>query len=218
MQIVELHLFTDNLSATVSFYRDTLEVPLISQEKTNVSFQVGASILCFHASFNKQPVYHFAFTIPANKIDQAYQWAKEKTMLIDAAQGEKIADFTNWNSKAFYFVDNNKNIVEFIARFDLQNESFLPFSGSSFVAISEIGIVSDDVIKTCNEMIGEYGLSFFSKQPPVTNFAAIGDDNGLFIVVSKNRNWFPTDISSKESSFKIMFKSTNESDLQTLER
>ena len=42
-------------------------------------------------------------------------------------------------------------------------------------------------------MIEEYGINFFSKQPPQDDFAAIGDDHGLFIMVNDKRNWYPTD-------------------------
>ena len=41
-------------------------------------------------------------------------------------------------------------------------------------------------------MLEEYDLNFFSKQPPQDDFVAIGDDDGLFIVVNDKRNWYPT--------------------------
>ena len=54
---------------------------------------------------------------------EAFAWANKKVELIPITPTSNIADFKNWNAKAFYFYDNNQNIVEFIARFDLDNNS-----------------------------------------------------------------------------------------------
>jgi hypothetical protein len=38
----------------------------------------------------------------------------------------------------------------------------------------------------------QYSLSYFGKQPPLAQFRAIGDDEGLFVIVPENRVWFST--------------------------
>ena len=69
-----------------------------------------------------------------------------------------IAQFENWNANAVYFYDNNGNILEFIARHDLQNNQFTPFNSESILNISEIGIVSEAPLELANQLIDKHGL------------------------------------------------------------
>lgn len=192
MKIQTLSLLTDNLEETINFYQDILGISLIEQNDSSVSFKAGYSILRFHLTKDFQPTYHFAFNIPCSQIEQALEWAKDKLEIIPETENNIIADFKNWNAKAFYFYDNNRNVVEFIARFDLHNESNQPFTGASIVSISEAGIPVTNVEQTCEELNRKFGLDYFSKQRPLKGFAAVGDDEGLFIIVDINRNWYPT--------------------------
>ena len=210
MRIKELHLFTDDLAATGKFYKNLLELPVIDESKESISFYAGETKLIFKESVNQQPAYHFAFNIPSNQINEAYNWARQKLEILNVEPGQKIANFDSWHAKAFYFLDNNGNILELIARFDLQIESSLDFTGASFISISEVGIVGNEVSDTCKEIIERFGLAFFDKQTPLEKFAAIGDDNGLFIIVPQHRNWYPTNIASRKSWLKIVFDSGQE--------
>lgn len=192
MKIQTLSLATADIGTTKDFYQHNLELPLIEQDEKSISFKAGDSVLKFINVDDLQPTYHFAFNIPCNQIEQALVWAKQKLTIIPETEDNIIADFKNWNAKAFYFYDNNRNVVEFIARFDLQNESAQPFSGKSIVNISEAGIPVTNVEQTCAELKSKFGLDYFAKQPPLKGFTALGDDEGLFIVVDINRKWYPT--------------------------
>jgi hypothetical protein len=121
-------------------------------------------------------------------------WASLKLDLLNTEDNHVIADFTNWNAKSFYFLDNNGNILEFIARRGLNNESHTPFNSSSIISISEFGLVTDNVADTAQKLRNNYGIPLFSRQPVLRNFAAVGDDNGLLILSTTGRNWYPTDI------------------------
>ena len=145
MQIKELHLFTDDLISTITFYKNVLQLPVKEEEHAGITFQVGETKLIFKASVNQHPTYHFAFAIPANQIQEAYEWAKDKKMIV------------------------------------------------------------------------QYGLEYFYRQPPLEDFAAVGDDNGLFIVVPENRNWYPTNLHSSKSRMKVVFTSGIESEQKVME-
>lgn len=203
MLIKALHLLSDDLEATSAFYHGALGLPVLHQSADELSVAAGETVLSFHRSHAQKPQYHFAFNIPCNKVDEAAAWMKGKAALLDVEPGEPVADFSNWNARAFYFLDNNENILEFIARNDLQNTSGEPFNSSSILSVSEIGIVSDDVTRQCQELIESYGVSYFAKQPPLPRFAALGDDNGLFIVVPHDREWYPTNIRSGKHWMKV---------------
>lgn len=105
-----------------------------------------------------------------------------------------VADFVNWNARSVYFFDAAGNIVELIARSDLHNETAAPFSSKQFLSISEIGLVflPDEIETRTANLLEQYSLSFFDKQPPFSHFKAVGDDEGLFIVVTEHRAWYPT--------------------------
>ena len=104
-----------------------------------------------------------------------------------------IANFESWNAKAIYFYDNNNNIVEFIARHDLNNATEKPFDTSIIESISEIGIVTEKPIELAENLIESSGLYYFDKSTKNEQFAALGNDNGLFIIVETNRKWYPTE-------------------------
>ena len=205
MNILEIQLLSNDITQTKKFYHEILGMEIIHADDLSVKFSAGLSTLLFKKTDIENPFYHFAFTIPANKFEEAYAWVSERVQLLPVTSGDTIADFKNWNAKAFYFYDNNQNIVEFIARFDLDNNSDKPFDGSSIYSISEIGIVTDNARKYSEKLIKQYDLNFFSKQPPQDDFAAIGDDNGLFIVVNNKRNWYPTNKPSGKYRTSVKF-------------
>lgn len=192
MNILEIQLLSNDISQTKKFYHEILGMEILHTDESSLKFSAGLSTLIFKKTDKQNPFYHFAFNIPANKFEEAYTWASERVQLLPVTPNNAVADFKNWNAKAFYFYDNNQNIVEFIARFDLDNDSHKPFDGSSIFSISEIGIVTDNAKLYSEKMLEKYDLNFFFKQPPQDDFAAIGDDNGLFIVVNDKRNWYPT--------------------------
>jgi catechol 2,3-dioxygenase-like lactoylglutathione lyase family enzyme len=194
MEILEVIIMSDNLKRTEDFYREKLGLIILKKGKNHISFKAGRSVLTFLKSKNLHPIYHFAFNIPCNQIHEAVTWASLKLDLLNTEDNQVIADFTNWNAQSFYFLDNNGNILEFIARRDLNNESHTSFYSSSIISISEFGLVTDNVADTAQKLRNNYGIPLFSKQPVLKNFAAVGDDNGLLILSTPGRKWHPTDI------------------------
>jgi len=206
MLIKEIKLLTNNLAETKFFYHQILGFPIIIEEKNFISFQAGFSLLTFQETKEKNPVYHFAFNIPCNKIEEALHWLELKTEIIKADEETEIVDFKNWNAKAVYFLDNNGNILELIARSDLKNEDNKEFTSNSFISISEMDIVIDNVVKTATDLIQSLNISYFDKQKPAEEFAALGDDNGLLILSKAGRNWFLTDSPSQKHWQKIIIE------------
>lgn len=196
MNITEVQLLTDNLTQTKHFYQQVIGLELIYADNVLINFKAGNSTLTFHSSYRVDPVYHFAFNIPNNKFDEAMKWAGTRFDLIEITRSGFVAEFTSWNARAFYFYDNNKNIVEMIARFGLDNSSLRPFDGSSIQSISEMGIVVSNPKGYANKLSVDFNLPYFSKQAPKDDFIVLGDDDGLCIIVPENRPWYPTQIRS----------------------
>ena len=195
MEITNVIFRTSSLPALITFYRNVLELPTAITSINKITIGIGSTELVFEQVDGADPFYHFAINIPSNKIEEARAWLAQRTKLIWMEDYKsEVADFKNWHANSVYFFDPAGNILELIARFDLDNKSDAPFSSVQFLSVSEAGLVlrEGEWDKTTNNLLQEYHLNYFDKQPPLPQFEAIGDDEGLFIVVPEKRNWYPT--------------------------
>jgi catechol 2,3-dioxygenase-like lactoylglutathione lyase family enzyme len=203
MKIIELEILTDDLEATAHFYSGKLGFAIIGSTPLTRVFSVGDSILTFKKSDNQNPIYHFAFNIPHDKLYEALEWLSEKTDPLFLSEGGHVADFSDWNANAFYFKDNNGNILEFIARYDIELEKDIPFDAGSIQSISEIGIVVKDPIEFASDLVLNQHLNYFVKSKPTEGFVVLGNDEGLFIIVLHQRHWYPTGIPAISFPIKV---------------
>ena len=196
MQFREIKLQAKGLQALFRFYKKTLEFSVADPGDSRFIIQTNNTRLIFEETNNKSedPFYHFAFNIPSNKINEAYEWLKKRTEPLWIEDYKSyIADFKNWNAKSVYFLDPAGNIAEFIARADINDVADEPFSSKHIRNVSEIGLVfpGQTFKQSIDKLIADYHLPYFIKQPPLESFCAIGDDEGLFIIVPENRSWYP---------------------------
>jgi catechol-2,3-dioxygenase len=200
MKINELKIFTKNLIEQIDFYSNQIGLKLIKTSETEAQFMVGKSILRIIKSEKFKP-YHFAINIPSNKENEALKWLKERVKILEHGKTE-IQDFDFWNAKAIYFYDIDQNIVEFIARKNMKNESNDEFSVNSLLEISEIGMPVNDIEKTYSALKQITNIEIFDGG--FERFCAIGDENGLFICINKKiKDWFPTGDKAHSSEFEI---------------
>ncbi|HEY0071544.1 MAG TPA: hypothetical protein VGE04_16385 [Chloroflexia bacterium] len=189
MKIVELELEATDLPAQRRFYGDVLHLPTVETPGT-LSVQVGRSRIVFKEAQNGAlRAYHFAFNIPERRFEEAKGWISQRVPLLKSRTGEDSFNFANWNAHATYFLDPAGNIVEFIARHALTDDSDLPFDERSLLCVSEIGIATEDVKATVQSLQAQ-GLPVYDGEGSDT-FTAVGDEHGLFIVIKRGRTWFP---------------------------
>lgn len=209
MQVKRIVLQTAYLKTLEEFYSSILDLPLQEINDTRISARIGSTELVFDETKDSEPFYHFAINIPANKIDEAKRWLNNKVNLLWIEDYKSdVADFVNWHAKSVYFYDPAGNILELIARFDLANNNSEPFSPKHLLSISEVGLVfnQEDFEKKTTELLENHSLVYFSKQVPLPQFRAIGNDEGLFIVVPEHRNWYPTDKPAKIFPLSVEFE------------
>jgi len=196
MKIKKLDIETAYLKTLQEFYSSVLELPVEQRDEKKIRIKIGDGELIFTEATTGEPYYHFAINIPANKIEETKAWLNNRVKLLwmDDYKSD-IADFVNWHAKSVYFYDPAGNIVELIARFDLDNNASETFSSDQFLSINEVGLVFSDknFDKEIMSLATSYLLSYFDKQPPLPKFRAMGDDHGLFVIVPEHRNWYPTD-------------------------
>jgi hypothetical protein len=196
MLLKELRLRTNHLSILYNFYKEVLELPTVYSNEKSITILAGTSKLIFEETNDiDNPFYHFAFNIPSNKFEEAFQWMKKRVELLWLDDYKSyIADFVNWKAKSFYFIDPAGNILELIARFVLKDAVDEKYSPAHIRNVSEIGLVFP--IKSFQKDVDNFRklfpIPYFDKQLPLQYFKAIGNDEGLFIVVPENRIWFST--------------------------
>jgi hypothetical protein len=189
----EIGLETSDPDILFHYYSDLLGLNTFV-EKDRLIIIAGKTRLIFTKSVvDKKPFYHYAFNIPWNKFKEAFVWANERFTLqwLEDYNGY-IAEFENWHARSFYFHDPVGNILEFIARADLNDNVDDDFSSNHIRNISEIGIVLNkwNFNEEVESMMRKFSISYFRKQPPLPYFRAMGNDEGLFIIVPEAREWF----------------------------
>lgn len=194
MQFRNIGLKTKNLEAQRDFYADVLGLILVQNYEEFFSVSVGRTLLTFENQPDKEDnVYHFGFNIPENKFDEALVWVDERTAVL-AHQTDPTANFyhfKSWNAHALYFKDPDGNVLECIARHNLDNASDKPFDSEGFLAVSEIGLSTPDVLQTVAELQSQLDIPIYDGEGS-DQFCAMGDEAGLFIIVPNTRSWLPT--------------------------
>ncbi|WP_308639360.1 VOC family protein [Paenibacillus silvisoli] len=193
MRIHHVKLETKKLEKLREFYVQTLELPLAEDSENAFTVSIGKSRLTFEQppieeGEHESPFYHAAFDVPANKIDEAIQWLRAKGVALTLLPNQTYSTyFGSWDATSIYFDDPAGNIIEFIARHALNNSIEQPFTSASFVNISEIGLVVDDVPAMMDDLKRHYKLDSYKGYD--STFAAVGDEEGLFILSARKRIW-----------------------------
>ena len=187
MYITRLELQTADLKEQALFYGETLglDTRIIAGEWVVV--RAGVTELVFtQAGENQHGPYHFAFNIPENQFERAKQWLALRAELLANEDGNTTINSKTWNSQSLYFKDIAGNILELIARHDLKNanEQF------EILSVSEIGLATDDVPALVKTLKEKTGLLPYKDESNET-FTAVGNADGLFIVVKQGRIWYP---------------------------
>lgn len=184
-----LELVANNLDAQERFYTNIMELPVARINAKKIRVRAGTTEIYFYEDKNyTDPIYHFAFNIPENKLEEGMSWLKKKKVILAKnSQGGEIYDFRNWNAHSIYWQDAAGNILEFIARHNLPNATARPFSTSDILYASEIGLVVDNVGNEMKYIKDILDLDPYRSYAP--NFAAIGNEHNLIILVEKNRPW-----------------------------
>ncbi|MEL6823521.1 MAG: hypothetical protein AAFP70_17315, partial [Calditrichota bacterium] len=98
-----------------------------------------------------------------------------------------VRHFRHWNAHSLFFWDPAGNLVEYIARHDMDNDAEGEFSINDIHYASEIGFIVEDQQKAARQLNEALGLEAYPKD---TNFWwAMGNENGLLLCLPKGREW-----------------------------
>lgn len=170
-----------------AFYEGLLGFELVSRTAEQVAFRCGASVLEFVQG--EPAYYHFAFNIPPDLLEQASDWLVAHDISLQPFEGNRVVPFPNWDARAVYFYDPAGNILEFIARNRIPQSDKTAFGIADVIGISEIGFASFAHDKTV-AALRDLGIPAFGGSTAI--FSALGDDDGLFILVdAAHKAWIP---------------------------
>lgn len=203
MDIRQAQLATRSLDDTARFW-ERLGCP-VDRAGGVVEVVVGSTRLLFRELPGMTGALHLAITIPAGTFDVAAEWiAGVATVLVDADGRDAFEGPPNWNSRSVYFEGPDQQLLELIERRDLAASAPAPAPAASasapastapasvvpLLSVSEVGIAVPDVLGAV-ETLRRAGLEPYAN-PAGEGFAAVGDVDGLVILVSPERRWFPT--------------------------
>ena len=187
MRILELTLPVADVPAVAAYFRDVLQLPV---EDDRV--RIGWSTLHLTAAHGAQAGgVHLAFNVPDNRFAAAQAWLRARAPLQQDGDGRTyFALESSWQSQSLYFTGPEELVLELIGRRRLPASSREGgFHGSELTCLSEVGLPSTDVPATQAAVEACFGLQPLSAPSP--QFAPMGDDEGLLILVDAARRWFP---------------------------
>ena len=208
VELLELELRCHRIEEQQVFYRDTLGLDT-RREGSALVVQAGSSRLRFvSAESGSEPMYHFAFMIPENKLDRAIDWMRGRAPLRPRPGGGVVFHFRRWNAHSIYFFDPAGNIAEFIAHHELPTAANGDFSSRDILFACEIGLVAPDLDVVLADLYQRLGLApFFAASK---NFAPVGDRHGLFICVKEQRIWLATDLEAATYPVDVTLRGTGD--------
>lgn len=191
MRFLDVRIASPDPERAAAFYIDALEA-----KPDDGGVRIGATTLRFDEVAPPAP-YHLAFAIPPGSIVGAFAWARRRLQMLS----EETFDFSNWDADACYFDDPDGNVLELIARKGRDR----PFVAAGIAGVCELGLPVADPLTAVAQLEDELGLDVFDGDRDA--FTAVGDPEGLFIVVRPGRNWLPTELAAAECPAAVTIES-----------
>ncbi|MEG0182435.1 MAG: VOC family protein [Stenotrophomonas sp.] len=187
MRLLHLALPVSDVAAVASYFRDVLQLQ-VDGDRVRIGW---STIQLLPAEGVAVGGVHLAFNVPDNRFADAIAWLRARTSLQRSPEGiDYFALESNWQSQSVYFTGPDGLILELIGRRRLPaGDRSGDFHGSEMTCLSEVGLPSHDVDAVREQASQRFGLQPLSKPSP--QFAPMGDDDGLLIVVAADRRWFP---------------------------
>ena len=208
--IVNVEMRTNNYANNLRFWRDVMGFPTDSVAPNSFRVDIGLNSITFinnsgaiDTSSTITPKYQFTISIPSNQIENCYNWLidadstnpskiRERAKFwTDAETGSVIYRRNQYNSQSIYIKDAGNNIVEILARHDLNNTAEGEFNRGMFLGITEVGVVSRDLRKAAEELKAAYGVEEVVGSS--NSYKPLGGPTGLLKLNIEGKIWTPTE-------------------------
>ncbi|MDV9041439.1 VOC family protein [Stenotrophomonas sp. RAC2] len=187
MRLLHLTLPVSDVATVAAYFHDVLQQRVVGNH-----VHIGWSTIELQPA-GAQPVggVHLAFNVPDNRFAEAMAWLRERTPLQRSPEGrDYFALESSWQSQSVYFTGPDGLILELIGRRRLPASARVGvFHGNELTCLSEVGLPCHDVDAAREQSKRSFGLQPISTAS--AQFAPMGDDEGLLIMVAADRRWFP---------------------------
>jgi hypothetical protein len=184
-----------------NFWENTIGCKVVNQNFNTFSIKIGTSLLTFKPNTTTidRPQYHFAILIPANQIENCLAWLKNGGIKKDGkaiqlwrggVTNAEIIQSPLYNSSSVYFADYGGNIIELVARRNLENSEEGEFSPEMFKEINSVSMVTKEV-KAAQKLITD-SLGYQPVDRTTTGYKVMGNANGLINILVQSRIIPPT--------------------------
>jgi catechol-2,3-dioxygenase len=184
MQIRQVQLATRSVDEVAHGYR-ALGCP-VAVDGDTAQVDVGRTRLVFRTLDGATGAHHLAFTVPTGRFPAAKEWLAGVATVIGTEDADEFEGPTGWDSRSVYFDGPDRQVLELIERRALPPGPEVP----RLLAVSEVGIAVPDV-GAAVAVLRRHGIEPYGN-PPGDDFAAVGDVDGLLVLVTPGRPWFPT--------------------------
>lgn len=206
MQIMSVDTVTRSTAETAAYYETVLGLP-VRKEIGAVEVTVGRSVLRFREDADAEGDQHYAFLIDDARFDEARAFIAAGPGLLSDGDRTEFEAQPAWNARSLYFPGPDRSVLEVIARRDLPSNlgagpvsgakassparsgTQLIFGPADLLSVSEVGIAVPDVARTADRLT-DAGIGCYPDGSET--FSPAGHIDGMLILVSSGRTWFPT--------------------------
>lgn len=207
MEIISIDTVTRSIAETAAYYETVLGLP-VSKEIGAVEVTVGHTVLRFREDADAAGDQHYAFLIDDARFDAARQFLTAGPGLLSEGSRAEFEAQAAWNARSLYFPGPDRSVLEVIARRDLPQDlgagrgvgakassphvpgtQPVPFGAGDLLSVSEVGIAVPDVVDVADRLT-EAGIGRYPSGS--ATFSPAGHIDGMLILVSVGRTWFPT--------------------------
>lgn len=207
MEIISIDTVTRSIAETAAYYETVLGLP-VSKEIGAVEITVGRTVLRFREDADAVGDQHYAFLIDDARFDAARAFLTAGPGLLSDGDRTEFEAQDAWNARSLYFPGPDRSVLEVIARRDLPRDlgagrgagakassphvpgtQPVPFGPGDLLSVSEVGIAVPDVVDTADRLT-EAGIGRYPAGS--ATFSPAGHIDGMLILVSVGRTWFPT--------------------------
>jgi catechol 2,3-dioxygenase-like lactoylglutathione lyase family enzyme len=189
MRIHRVQFPVPDVSASAAFFRDVLGLPAAEG-----LVRIGWTRLSLVAAAEARPAtQHLAITVPGDAAGAAHDWLAERVELLGHDGADQFEASPTWDATSSYLLSADGTVLELIARRRLPHRlGRRSFGPEHLLGISEVGVPVASVATARRQLAAGPGLLPFGG-PGSDTFSAVGDDEGLLVLVTEGRPWYPTE-------------------------
>jgi catechol 2,3-dioxygenase-like lactoylglutathione lyase family enzyme len=207
MEIMSVDTVTRSTAETAAYYETVLGLP-VRKEIGAVEITVGRSVIRFREDPDAEGDQHYAFLVDDTRFDAARAFLEAGPGLLGDGDRTEFEAQPAWNARSLYFPGPDRSVLEVIARRDLPSTpgvgpvpdakassphgpdtGLALFGPSDLLSVSEVGVAVPDVAGTADRL-AEAGIGRYPDGS--ATFSPAGHIDGMLILVSPGRTWFPT--------------------------